>query len=595
MGRKPAVEKDIFDFSNNPFYKRLTLFGMAETLNTDYTIEIKNRLCDTVENSEKNSLVETNFDHIVAYSLISEYSCSRFSMLCHILDCDETFEEEIKYKFAKVIQKSANDARKTSDRAKRFSGGKLQVGNQEELALQFMLSSIKDADNKDDAVVFAISLALYESADIANRYYKYPLSKEKIKENFKLRYSSGFRLKYLTWLCEHFEKCYSDKDYLMQCHKISQDKLFEYRKQKILSIGVNLRGDMSLAAKKYYGIVDNEKDLKDEPYNDGMYTTIVYILEKYREIETRFVVASSEQCVRNGVKNAEAVTGHQASNLSKMCFMLRYVDNLIDYLYLVNHSRHSLGLMSHRVDDYDKLKSANDRLEKDVRRKTTKLEETRDELKKVKESQSKTKAKLESKSKKQEAVFAKEKELEKLRKEVDELRKKNNSLEYDATSKEKSMLKLQADLAKALKDNEEMQQQCDALTEALNEFENEVDGEDTTFKYEDYRDEILSMVGDRRIFVAGGTEGWRDKILSEFNKTLSRSVDSFRTGDICQGDVVILQIKQMKHRTSVPIINRCRELGLCYIITSQTNTDMVMQRLYSELKSEIDGSLGSHY
>ena len=595
MGRKPAVEKDIFDFSNNAFYKRLVLFGMAETLNTDYTIEIKNRLCDTAENSEKNSLVETNFDHIVAYSLISEYGYSRFSMMCHILDCDETFEEEIKYKFTKVIQKSANDARKTSDRAKRFSGGKLQVGNQEELALQFMLGSIKDSHNRDDAVVFAISLALYDSVDIANRYYKYSLSKEKIKENFKARYFSGFRLRYLTWLCEHFEKCYNDTEYLMQCHKISQDKLFEYKKQKVLSVGVNLRGDMSLAAKRYYGLIDKEKDAKEEPYKDGMYTTIVYILEKYREMETRYVVESSEQLVRNGIKNAEAVTGHQASNLSKMCFMLRYVDNLIDYLYLMNNSRHSYGLMSHKVDDYEKVKSANERLEKDVRRKTAKLDETREELKKVKESQSKTKAKLESKSKKQEAVFDKEKELEKLRKEVDELRKKNNLLEYDVTSKEKSMLKLQADLAKALKDNVEMQQQCDSLTEALNEFENEVEVEDETFKYEDYRDEILSMVGGRRVFVAGGTEDWRDKISNEFSKTLSRSVDSFRTGDICQGDVVILQIKQMKHRTSVPIINRCRELGLCYIITSQTNTDMVMQRLYNELKSEIDGSLGSHY
>ena len=231
------------------------------------------------------------------------------------------------------------------------------------------------------------------------------------------------------------------------------------------------------------------------------------------------------------------------------------------------------------------------KLKREVQRKANKLEQSRSETRKLKEKCDGLTSDI-KKAQKHKDEFSSEAK-ESYISEIDTLNKKVFSLEREKSICENRNSELEAQ-------NKELEDKIDELNILMELYEEEHkqlkdDNNKQEFDIDEHMTEIAGYIGSRRVFVLGSTDKWRESVCNYFSNYIERSKDNMSVDEIGVNDIMLLSIKNMKHCISKPVIEKCRKLGIKYIVLSETNLKHVMERLYIELLAEAGLGQGHYY
>lgn len=242
-------------------------------------------------------------------------------------------------------------------------------------------------------------------------------------------------------------------------------------------------------------------------------------------------------------------------------------------------------------EENNKLKYEVEHVKKDVQRKVSKIDALKNEVEKLRSSNNKlscenTKLKKEKSSCGKSAIDSYKNEIESLNKRIFNLERELGIAQKDKDSLEIKNRELE-------RESSDLKVQCEVYEEEMSELRNE--NVTHEFNIDDNIGEIRKLIGNRRVFVVGSTNKWRELISGYFNSTIGRSVDSMSVDEIKSNDLVLLSIKQMKHCISVPVLQKCRQLGVKCIMLNESNLQHVMHKVHTELRAEAGLGQGWFY
>ena len=137
--------------------------------------------------------------------------------------------------------------------------------------------------------------------------------------------------------------------------------------------------------------------------------------------------------------------------------------------------------------------------------------------------------------------------------------------------------------------------ECLELEEKLADFETNTDDEGNVIDFENFKDDLLKLIGNRRVYIAGGSDKWGNKFEGMFNRMEHRIADEVSWQDLTNSDVVIMSVRQMPHRVSNQITGVCRERGIPFVIFTGSNVDQAAWMLYAALLQEAGQGKAIYY
>lgn len=563
-----------YDLNKCPVTRALATFGIMQRLNMDIHGLIKEyKIKDGELPDADNKMIEVAYfiqncfeREYITHDILSAY------ML--VMSREELFDD-LKRRFVKVIKKDyehrKNAARAMKQRYKENLGG-ICI----ESAAAFLNVNLT-AD-----VVLSIMCSLICSIDLMDKYvtkgYTGEMAWAGIPED--LIKSNGFTEIVEEYVSKYFEN-------------IEKNEEPQFTMKRHSDIMMTREFCMSFGGLSESVIAEQARSREARK---GEYTKTFVVDPEWINKMCHKVVCSNVEKVYRAINNIgkNDILKAEKRDVKKNIGLLSVTDECITILNgavrCIMNAQYEYTLKELRSKE---TQSDNEiaKLKREVQRKASKLEQSRSETKKLKEKCDGLTSDI-KKAQKHKDEFSSEAK-ESYISEIETLKKKVFSLEREKSICENRNSELEAQ-------NKELEDKIDELNILMELYEEEhrqhkSDDNNQEFDIDEHLTEIAGFIGSRRVFVLGSTDKWRESVCNYFNNYIERSKDNMSVDEIGSNDIMLLSIKNMKHCISKPVIEKCRKLGIKYIVLSETNLKHVMERLYIELLAEAGLGQGHYY
>lgn len=292
----------------------------------------------------------------------------------------------------------------------------------------------------------------------------------------------------------------------------------------------------------------------------------------------------------NGSEQIKGISDTEIKEYAKNVDVLRKFNSITSMCMALGDSAMQMCEYNDIYDELQKAVKKSDAFERDANRKKDKLDKAGRDISKANERIRKLESDNKKLSKHQNGDIGKlksehERQVEKLNKEL-------FNLDRESKIKDETIAELERKLMECNKEREELKEKATSLVNILDEIENSNDEitkeQCESFVTEDKIEEILSLIGNRRIVLVGGKDNWRWELQKYFPNVMCRNTNKMmgKTADIKKGDIVMISFLNMRHCVSEPIMSRCRSLGNLCVLGHETNMSVTLSKLHSALLAE---------
>ena len=507
-----------------------------------------------------------------------------------LLEKDENFENEIRKEFIKKCNKYY---KKVHNVTRQIRANELKHSeNADKLSKTFWIAEMirQELDYNGASTAQHVVLTFYAIANCEELFsggYRLDITPEDVQYGFDASSIKSFNILYVLHCLEFAGKL--EKEGFIDEYYNTYKSIYENQ------------FNLYHAANRFPSVLDSVDSIKDKvkiQYDSEHFKRSrkfyigIGVHTEYNRLLEDFLVSNCKKIADAGVEisfdtsRRNIRTMIASSNIAAYAEDLRAIERLTIESILTGYK------LSNKMSSNIQIEQKIEKLEREVRRKSGKVDQLRAENTKEKEKVAKLETQVRKLEKGKQDIDENSKLVEELRKEVDRLKKENRNLSYNEGSLKSEIDRLNNILGQKESEVEELNEKCEQLEEMLESV-----CEDTveTVSTDGMVEEIETMLGGRRLFVIGGTTAWGERFISNFKYAVHKTLNETAFDDVTDKDYVVLSVLQMKHRLSKPLIDRCRTLGIKYTYISNSNTDRIISQIHKELKAENDNGSGVYY
>lgn len=594
---------------SNEYTRFLALLGMCEVNKVSIESIYKKYL-------EKNDVDGKEFNRIIMddctyslkmnllYSMVKSNNVIRLANVVLVADkvCDTFYDDMLKQFISgikeevKYIKRRCNIANtrrglyeaKISSRPfkNRLNGGRFEVCYDLESLCSVVISMVCRLDGygaqSGDAIGVWLAMALKENHE---KIYKDMHIQGEFGDVFSVMVDGAlidcFAYKILVWFCAKLNKN-------KELNHLDFEKDLGGYKYNFLSKRVPGENDRNINWLRDFMSKGIEKSVKE--ISDKFEVSKYEMHKQVQKIGKEATKNNISIIQRNESKQIDGLSDNEMKEYAKYGDVLNMFTDVTSMCMALGDSAMQICEYNNVYDEWQKAVKSSDAFERDANRKKDKLDKARRDLSKAQERIKKLENENKKLSKHQNGDIGKiksehERHVEKLNKELF-TRERENKI------KDETIAELERKLAECSKERDELEEKVTSLSTILDEIEDSND-ESINEQYDSFDinaniDEILSLIGNRRIVLVGGKDNWRGELQKYFPNVMCRSTSKMRgkTTDIKSGDIVMISFLNMKHCISVPIMSRCRFLGNLCVLGHETNMRVTLSKLHSALLAE---------